>query len=269
MKRAIGAGCAALAAAAVVTGADAASLRCARPAEVTAIQAAAIQQDLMVAALTCHDTAAFNSFQTSFNRELRASDATLLGMFHRLYGFRRGETEYHAFKTRLANDSSIRSIHNNPDYCQEASQAFSAALASAKPTLVQFVSSVQVSDASPVDSCEIRVATGLKGAGVPAVVPEPNPVRVAQVSPGPDDSQPESPPDVQPAGQDQAPPDASAPQPADASGPPAPEAGVLPPEGTSADPSQQPAPSADTAATQQPPPKKNSDGWLSGLTDWF
>ena len=285
MKRAVGAGSAALLAAVAVTGADAASLKCARPQEVTALQAASIQQELMVAALTCHDTADFNSFQTSFNRELRASDATLLRMFHRLYGFRNGEAEYHAFKTRLANDSSMRSIQNNPDYCQRASLTFSAALAPPKPTLAQFVSGVAVSDSSPVDSCQIKVGRGIKAASAaaPSVVPAPKPVQVAQTQ-DPDDS---APPDQTPVDQapvDQTPvdqPDAS--QPADASAPPAemapmqdqaqdqstaepdaaPQAGVLPPEGAPSDPN-----SAQSASTQPAESKQDSD-WLSGLTDWF
>lgn len=152
--------------------------RCARRDEVTAVQTAMIQQELMVAALTCNEVTRFNAFQTSFSRELRAYDATLERMFKRLYGSRRGEAEYHAFKTRLANHSSIRSIHNNSDYCREASLVFGAALTPEKPSLATFVSGVQVFEDSPVDSCEIRVAVGLAGAkAVPDVVPKPNPER--------------------------------------------------------------------------------------------
>ena len=80
--------------------------KCANSDEVTAIQAAAIQQQLMVAALTCNQIDHFNAFQTTYSKELRRSDASLAHMFHRLYGGH-GESEYHAFKTRLANDSSM------------------------------------------------------------------------------------------------------------------------------------------------------------------
>src|SRR5215469_12757886 len=164
MLRKAGVGAVALALIAATSGATAAP-RCANSDEVTAIQAAAIQQQLMVAALTCNQVDHFNAFQTTYNKELRRSDASLQHMFHRLYAGR-GEGEYHAFKTRLANDSSIRSIHDNADYCREASQVFAAALGAEKPTLAAFVAGVQVSDqsASPVDSCEIRVAVGLSGA---------------------------------------------------------------------------------------------------------
>jgi hypothetical protein len=161
----------------------AAPAKCAKANEVTAIQSAAIQQELMVAALTCNEIEHFNAFQTSFSQELRAEDATLEKMFKRLFGGGRGESQYHAFKTRLANDSSIRSIHNNVDYCHEASLVFAAALTPAKPTLVNFVSGIQVTEDSPVSSCEIRVANGLAGAqAAPNVAPRPNPVRMTEVS---------------------------------------------------------------------------------------
>ncbi len=160
--------------------------KCAKPVEVSAIQTAAIQQELMVAALTCNEIEHFNAFQTGFNAELRASDATLEHMFKRLFGGAKGEAQYHAFKTRLANDSSMRSIHDNADYCQQARQVFSAALVSDKPALANFVATVPVTDESPVNSCEIRVAGGLSNLPVSAapspgnvIVPKPNPMRTA------------------------------------------------------------------------------------------
>ena len=153
----------------------AASATCAKPDEVTAIQTAAVQQELMVAALTCNDVTSFNAFQTGFGPELRKSDATLHGMFKRIFGARRGEDEFHAFKTRLANDSSIRSIHDNAGYCQEAGNVFAAALTPAKPTLAVFVSGVTVQEQSPVDSCQIRVAVSLGGAGSAYILPKPKP----------------------------------------------------------------------------------------------
>src|ERR1051326_2579179 len=100
---------------------------CATQAEVTAIAATSIQQELMVAALTCNQIANFNAFQTNFSAELRASDRALMRMFTRLYGGR-GASEYHGFKTRLANNSEIRSIHANSDFCSAAGAVFSAAL---------------------------------------------------------------------------------------------------------------------------------------------
>jgi hypothetical protein len=154
--------------------------RCAKPDEVTAIQAAMIQQELMVAALTCNEVQHFNAFQTGFGPELRSSDAVLAHMFKRLYGAGRGEAEYHSFKTRLANHSSIRSIKDNVGYCQEAGTVFGEALTADKPSLGSFVAGVQVVEDYPVNSCQMRVQVGLAGAkAVPDVVPQPNPERVA------------------------------------------------------------------------------------------
>jgi hypothetical protein len=159
------------------------STKCAAPSEVTAIAATSIQQELMVAALTCNQIANFNAFQTNFGPELRASDHTLMHMFQRLYGGGKGEAEYHAFKTRLANNSEMRSIHGNQDFCTAAGLVFSAALAAAKPSLSDFVSGVQVADPSPVNSCQMQVTLSLAGAmAAPAILPRQKPAQFEDVS---------------------------------------------------------------------------------------
>lgn len=158
------------------------STKCAAPAEVTAIAATSIQQELMVAALTCNQIANFNAFQTNFGPELRTSDRTLMHMFLRLYGGR-GEAEYHAFKTRLANNSEMRSIHGNQDFCTAAGLVFSAALATTKPSLSDFVSGVQVEDPSPVNSCQMQVTLTLAGAmAAPAILPRQKPAQFEDIS---------------------------------------------------------------------------------------
>ncbi len=137
----------------------------------------------MVAALTCNEIEHFNAFQTGFAPELRAWDARLMKMFQRLFGYRQGQGEYHAFKTRLANNSSMRSIRNNPDFCHEAGQVFAAALVAERPALQAFVAGIPVIDQGPVGSCDVRVANGLSGVkAIPNVVPQPNPERVANLS---------------------------------------------------------------------------------------
>ncbi|HEX3651452.1 MAG TPA: hypothetical protein VHU18_01365 [Rhizomicrobium sp.] len=148
------AGAVALAGSAFVCNAQAKGPSCAKPEEVSAIQTAAIQQELMVAALTCNEISRFNAFQTGYAPELRASDATLARMFKRLYGPRGGEAAYHSFKTKLANDASIRSIHDNPSYCQEAGSWLSGALVPSKPALFAFANSIQVTiQARPAEAC--------------------------------------------------------------------------------------------------------------------
>lgn len=99
-----------------------------------AMRVAALQQELMVAALTCQAVPRYNEFVTSYRGELRASDDALKAHFeHARAG---GIADYHAFKTRLANQDSIRSIHD-ADYCYEADAAFqNAHAARALSTLV-------------------------------------------------------------------------------------------------------------------------------------
>jgi hypothetical protein len=198
MGRLIGAGMAAFTLGLLATSALATPpAKCAKPDEVSAIQAAAIQQQLMVAALTCNEITNFNAFQTSFGPELRTSDSKLEHMFKRLFGGGRGEAEYHAFKTRLANNSSISSIHDNQTYCHAASMVFAAALTAQKPALTDFVAGIPVTDPSPVDSCQMQVAGGLVGAPAAVIVPKPNPLRLAMATPMAPMMAPAVAPDVQ------------------------------------------------------------------------
>jgi len=182
MGRAIGAGSFMLVAM-VAGAATAAPLKCAKPDEVTAIQASVIQQQLMVAALTCNQITSFNAFQTGFGTELRGSDGVMEKMFKRIYGTGDGEAAYHAFKTRMANDSSIRSIHDNANYCKEAETVFAAALSPAKPTLAAFVSAIKVSEQSPVDTCDLAAGVQSVSAEPAFIVPKPNPLRTALLAP--------------------------------------------------------------------------------------
>lgn len=261
MGHRLGAGSAVFAAAIVAATGAFAAPKCATPAEVTAIQTAAVQQELMVAALTCNEVPEFNAFQTSFSTELRSSDRRLMSMFRRLFGGRQGDAEYHAFKTRLANGSSIRSIHDNAAYCRETQMVFAAALTAEKPALADFVSGVAVHDEdSPVDSCEIRVASGLGGlkAG-PDVTPKPNPLRLAAMTPV------EAP--AQAATTTAAP--ATSPEGAASQMAASPARAAAPIETAAQQPNAPSATPAPTATAQTEEKDKKSSGWLSGLSGIF
>jgi hypothetical protein len=95
---------------------------CARPQEAMALKTAAVQQELMVAALTCNDAGAYNSFVLSHRRELQESDAALQSYFHRTS--RSGDDRYNAYKTALANNSSLASLHGQGAFCATANAAF-------------------------------------------------------------------------------------------------------------------------------------------------
>jgi hypothetical protein len=202
----------------------------------------------MVAALTCNQIANFNAFQTNFGSELRASDRALMHMFMRLYGGGKGQSEYHGFKTRLANNSEMRSIHGNTEFCTATAQVFAAALAPNKPSLGDFVSGVEVSDPSPVESCQMQVALGLQGTmAALRISPRQKPAEFQEISLA---SPPQPPLPLQPT---PAPaPDATAAQAAStqAQTPPASAGAAVPPAG---------------AAGQASPEPKKKSGWLSGI----
>ena len=145
------------------------------------MQAAAVQQELMDAALTCGDEARtnFNAFQTSFGPELRRSDKVMLSMFRRVLGGSKGDAAYNLFKTDMASKAELRRVHGHADFCAAANLVVSAALAPEKPSLNDFVSGVPIADAAgPVNSCQVQVAVTLQGAMVsPSVLPRPNPLR--------------------------------------------------------------------------------------------
>ncbi len=149
--------------------------KCARPAEELSVRVAAVQQRLMVAALTCNDVADFNRFQRGYLERLRQSDQHLQMFFRRIYGAR-GESRYYSFKTRLANDDSMLSIHNNPAYCKAANDAFAAMKAQDRPSLSEFVEALPMKDPGPVPSCSSLSAAREP---IPSIVPTPNPLRVA------------------------------------------------------------------------------------------
>ena len=263
MGRKLGAGGVALAVLAAAGTAALASPKCATPADVTAIQVAAVQQELMVAALTCDDTTSFNAFQTGYSRELRRSDRHLQAMFGRLYGWK-GHAEYHAFKTRLANNSSIRSIHDNRAFCKETNEVFAAALVADKPSLADFVSGVTVHDDGPVESCQLTVENGFKRA-IPNVVPKPNPLRLAAFKSAPAPEAAAAPKAA----------DGAAPQTAGADSATTPAAAAASPQasGQSQQAAAAPADQDKTGDKDKDADKKTAEkkksGWLSGLTGLF
>jgi hypothetical protein len=114
------------------------SLGCGTSQESAAIEAEIMKQRLMVAAFVCHAHEYYNDFILSYRDDLIAADAKLKNYFVRRYG-PEGELDYHAFKTRLANDSMRESIKDNGGYCEIAKDAFAEASANPKITLAKVV----------------------------------------------------------------------------------------------------------------------------------
>jgi hypothetical protein len=153
---------------------------CARIQDLTALQAAAVQQQLMVAAFTCKDFGLYNSFVVTYQADLQSSDRTLQDFFLRLNPAT-GAADYHTFKTKLANSYSLRSSGNDKAYCGTALQVFRAALNEGKKSLAQFVMAQPVSFTAKYDSCGERIEGGAMMAQV-AVTPGPTTAVVAEAA---------------------------------------------------------------------------------------
>jgi len=128
---------------------------CARPTEALALKTAAMQQELMVAALYCNDVGPYNRFVISYQHELQQSDSALMNFFVRGHG---GSTAYHAYKTGLANDFSLSGLHGMQAFCAAANAAFDAALGpAAQHSLAMFISSQQINGAEAYPACEAAI----------------------------------------------------------------------------------------------------------------
>jgi len=167
---------AALALSALATNAMA-QAKCAQPQDVVALRAAGMQQKLMVAALSCDAIPQYNRFVTAYQGELQAADRNLQAFF-RCLNPRTGTSDYHAYKTKLANGSSMNSIGDMRAFCEGAASMFATALDAGKQTLAAFMSTQpEQNDANygacpgqgnrPVSSLEERTAEP------PEVVPTP------------------------------------------------------------------------------------------------
>jgi hypothetical protein len=156
---------------------------CARPEDMTAVKAAAVQQKLMVAALSCNAIQLYNKFVTSYQKELQNSDRALQNFFRRLNG-KTGTEDYHAFKTRLANTSSLQSIGDINAYCASTQETFDTALNSAKITLAGFVSGQTTSADDAFSPCQFRTAEVVAATPPPPNAPLPR-SKPSNMSPAP------------------------------------------------------------------------------------
>jgi hypothetical protein len=110
---------------------------CASPAEAAALKTAVMQQELMVAALQCHEAGAYNRFVINYRGELQSSDAALKAFFVRRGG-EHGEAGYDTFKTKAANLSALEQARDAQSFCADAHALFGAALAN-QGSLMSFV----------------------------------------------------------------------------------------------------------------------------------
>jgi hypothetical protein len=98
---------------------------CERPADAAALRTAALQQEMMVAALLCKASGAYNEFVLSHRAALQESDRTLMAFFVTANP-RGGFDDYNLYKTELANNASLRSLHDTL-FCTRVAANFEAA----------------------------------------------------------------------------------------------------------------------------------------------
>jgi hypothetical protein len=127
--------------------AQAAAPMCTTQEELTALRTAALQQQLMVAGLTCHGAEAYNRFVLAYRPELQKSDAELKAYFLRRGG-EHGEADYDTFKTKLANLASLSNSTDGGAYCANARVSFEMALRQGQ-SLASYVASQQLVVALP------------------------------------------------------------------------------------------------------------------------
>ena len=110
---------------------------CAGAQDLTALQVAAVQQQMVVGALACEKSGLYNDFVTQYQDELISSDQALQAYFMRRAP-KTGTDDYHAFKTKMANYYSARSGDNRTIFCSKAEALFHDALTGQKKSLAAF-----------------------------------------------------------------------------------------------------------------------------------
>jgi hypothetical protein len=150
---------------------------CATQADAAALKTAVMQQELMVAALQCHETAAYNRFVIGYRTELQASDATLKNFFIKRGG-EHGEAGYDAFKTKAANLSGLEEARDAHAFCADAHALFQAA-ARNDGTLAAFVET----RSAPLDLGGVCAESRPLPVATRAAAPKPVLLKVADAAP--------------------------------------------------------------------------------------
>jgi hypothetical protein len=158
----------------LTTGTAFAAEVCARAPDLVALQVAALQQQLMVAALTCDDVSLYNSFVITYQKDLVASDEALQAFFDR-FGSEEGAPAYHSFKTKMANLYSARSAADKRRFCTRARAAFGPTLKAEKVSLATFAMSQPSPVNEPYTNCGTSVAGGAMVTKTPVAAPPPPP----------------------------------------------------------------------------------------------
>jgi len=131
-----------------VAGANA--VQCTSGADQAALRTAAVQQQLMVAALKCHDVYKYNRFVLGHQSELIDSDDALKAYFQKT-DKQHGTATYNKYKTELANAASLQSSLEPDSFCDSADREFDSVLRPA--SLASVVANADLIADAPGASC--------------------------------------------------------------------------------------------------------------------
>jgi len=129
---------------------------CSRADETAGVKAEVLQQQLMVAAYSCHMEGAYNAFVVNYRPDLIAADGAAQGLFKRASA--RGEEDYQTFKTQLANNFSMDS-QNQDDFCDNAGAMFEQAAEHRGQALTDLMAALNFDGDTPFDQCAVRQAS--------------------------------------------------------------------------------------------------------------
>lgn len=128
---------------------------CAGPGDVAAVNARALQTELMVSALTCGEQERYNAFVTRFKPQLGDHGRNLRQMYNRAYGGR-GEAELNRMITRLANEASQRNLNDPAGFCTKTTNWFVEALFIQPNQFPQLINKPEVAGLHGVPGCGPR-----------------------------------------------------------------------------------------------------------------
>ena len=129
---------------------------CSRADETAGMKAEILQQQLMVAAYSCHLEGSYNAFVVNYRPDLIASDEAAQSLFKRVSATK-GFDDYQSFKTRMANDFSM-DYQNQDDFCDNAQDMFQTAAEHRGESLSSLMAALSFDGATPFDQCTTREA---------------------------------------------------------------------------------------------------------------
>jgi hypothetical protein len=145
---------AALATVAMTTQAFAGGV-CSRAEETAGVKAEILQQQLMVAAYSCHLEGSYNAFVVNYRPDLIAADGAAQSLFQRASA--KGSDDYQSFKTQMANDFSM-DYQNQDNFCDNAQDMFQTAAEHRGESLSSLMAALSFDGATPFDQCTTREA---------------------------------------------------------------------------------------------------------------